>query len=89
MEQFSREYSSISHLSKDSEILSIQTKPKLVESLMIALTALQPVDSFMTTHSDTILKSMHTIMMQTELTAILIENNKTVNLFKASVTLKL
>ena len=45
MEQFSREYSKLSHLSKDSEILSKLTKPKLVESLMTALTAFQLADS--------------------------------------------
>ena len=41
MEQFSEEYSKLSHLSKDFEYLIKQTKPKLVESLMIALTILQ------------------------------------------------
>ena len=47
MEQFSREFSKLSHFSKDSEIFNIQTKPKLVESLMIALTALQLADSYL------------------------------------------
>ena len=47
MEQFSKEYSKISHLSKDFETLNKLTKAKLVESLMIALTALQLADSYM------------------------------------------
>ena len=47
MEQSSYEYFKLSHLSKDSETLNKQTKPKLVESLVIALTALQLADSCM------------------------------------------
>ena len=47
MEQFSREYSKSSHLSKDFEILNKKTKPKLFERLMIALIALQLADSYM------------------------------------------
>ena len=47
MEQFSKESSKLSYLSKDFEILDKQTKPKLVESLMIALTALHLADSYM------------------------------------------
>ena len=79
MEQFSKEYSKISHLSKDSETLNKLTKPKLVESLMIALTALQLADSYMKKQSDTILKSMDELMKQTELTRTLIENKKADN----------
>ena len=41
MEQFSKEYSKISHLSKDYETWNKLTKPKLVGSLMVALTVLQ------------------------------------------------
>ena len=47
METLSTEYSILSQLSKDSEILNKQTKHKIVESLMIALTALQLADSYM------------------------------------------
>ena len=47
IEQFSKVYSELSHLSKDSGFLNKQTKPKLVESLMTALTALQFADSYM------------------------------------------
>ena len=46
MEQFSREYSRLSHLSKDSGILNKLTKLKLVESLMMAQTALQLADCY-------------------------------------------
>ena len=66
MEQFSKKYSKLSHLSKDSEILNKQTKPKLVESLMIALTPLQLADSYMKIKSDAALKSMDELMKQTE-----------------------
>ena len=76
MEQFSKKYSKLSHLSKDSEILNKQTKPKLVESLMIALTALQLADSYMKKQSDTILKSIDEVMKQTELNRTHIENKK-------------
>ena len=62
MEQFSKEYSKLGHLSKDSEILNKQTKPKLVENLIIALTALQIADSYMKKQSDAILKSMDELM---------------------------
>ena len=41
------EYSRLNHLSMDSEILDNQTRPNLVESLMIALTALQIADFYM------------------------------------------
>ena len=62
MEQFSKEYCKLRHLAKDSEILNEQTKPKIVESLMIAITALQLADSYMKKQSDTILKSMDELM---------------------------
>ena len=73
MEQFSKEYSKLSHLSKDSDTLNKQTKPKLVESLMIALTALQLADSYMKKQSDSILKSVDELMKQTELTRTLMK----------------
>ena len=79
MEKFSKEYSKLNPLSKDSEILNKQTKPKIVESLMIALTALQLADSYMKKQSDTILKSMDELMKQTEITRTLIENKKADN----------
>ena len=47
MEQFRKEYSKLNHLSKDSEISNKKTKPKIVESLMIAQTALQLADSYL------------------------------------------
>ena len=78
METLSTEYSILSQLSKDSEILNKQTKHKIVESLMIALTALQLADFFMKQQTDTILKSMEESMKQTEVTRTLIENKKTV-----------
>ena len=76
MEQFSKESSKLSYLSKDFEILDKQTKPKLVESLMIALTALHLADSCMKKNSATILKSMDELMEQTELASTLTENKK-------------
>ena len=74
MEQFIKGYSKVSHLSKESEILNKETKPKLVGSLMILLTALQSAESYMNEHSDIIFKSMDELMKQTELTKTLIEN---------------
>ena len=47
MEPVSREYLNISLFSKDSDNLNKQTKPKLVESVTIALIALQLADSHM------------------------------------------
>ena len=41
MGQFSKEYSNLSHLSLEPKTLNKLTKPKLVESLMIAVTSLQ------------------------------------------------
>ena len=79
MEQFSRDYSKLNNLSKDAEILNKQTKPKLVESLMIALTALQLTDYYMKKQSDTFLKSMDELVKRTELTRKLIENEKIVS----------
>ena len=79
MEQFRREYSNLSLLFVDSEILNKQTTPKLVESLMIAPTALQLADSYMKKQSDNILKSMDELMEQTELTRTLVEIKKTYN----------
>ena len=76
MEPFRREYSKLKHLPKGSEILNKQTKPKLVESLMFALTAFQLVDSYMRKQSDTIWKSMAELMKQPELTRKLIANKK-------------
>ena len=64
-------------MSKDYETSNKQTKPKLFESLMIALTALQTADSYMKKQSDTILETMDELMKQTELTRTLIENEKT------------
>ena len=77
IEQFSKEYSKVSHLSKESETLNKQTKPKLVESLKIALTTLQLANSCMKKQSDTILNSMDELMKQTDLTRTFIENKKT------------
>ena len=54
-----------------------QTKPKLVESLMIVIIALQLAYSYKKKQSDTILKSMDQIMKQTELTRTCIKNKKT------------
>ena len=66
MEQFSLEYSELSHLSKDSENLNNQTKPKLVESLMISLTVLPLTDSHMKKQSYIFLRSIDELMKQTE-----------------------
>ena len=49
-------------MSKDSETLIKETKPKLGENLMIALTVLQLADSCMKKQSGTNLKSMDAIM---------------------------
>ena len=77
MEKFSRNYSKLSHLSMDSENLNKQTKLTLVESLMIALTALRLADSYMKKkQSDTTLRLMDDLIKQTELTRTLSENNK-------------
>ena len=84
MEQFSKRYSKLNHLSKDFETLNKQTKPKLVESLMIALTAPQLADSYMKKQSGTTLKSMDELMKQTELTRTLIKNKKTDSLNESS-----
>ena len=58
------------------EIFNKQTKPKLVQSLTIALTPLQLADSYdshMKKQSDTILKSRDEFMKQNNLTRTLIE----------------
>ena len=93
MEQFGWDYYKLSHLSKDYEILNEQTKHKLFESLVIALTALQLGDSYMKSQCDTNLKSMDELKKQTELTRTLIEKKKLLQIMKAlpqtSVTLKL
>ena len=44
MEQFRREYSKLCHLSMESGNLNKQSKPKLVKSLMIAITTLLVAD---------------------------------------------
>ena len=46
MEQLSGEQSKLNDLSEDAEILNKQKKSKVVESLMIAQTALQLADSY-------------------------------------------
>ena len=66
----------MSHLFKDSEILNKQTKPKLVERLLVALIALQLAESCMKKQSDVTLKSMDELMKRTELTRTLVENTK-------------
>ena len=77
MEKFNAEYFKLSKLSSESEFLNKQTKPKLVESLIVSLTALQLADSYIKKkQSDTILKSMDELMKLTELTRTLIENKK-------------
>ena len=62
MEHSSRNYYKLGHLSKDSETLNKQAKPKLVESKMFALTARQLADSYKKKQIDTILKSVDELM---------------------------
>ena len=64
-------------MSEDAEIMNKQTKSKVVESLMIAPTALQLADFYMEKQSVTTLKSMAELMKQTELTRTFTENKKT------------
>ena len=71
MEHFSMENSNFINFSRVCENLKKQTKPKIVENLKTALTALQLAVSYMKKHSDTILKSK-----QIEQTRKLIENKK-------------
>ena len=66
MEQFNKEYSKLSHLSKNPGTLNKLTKPKLVESLIIPLTAHQLAESYMKKQSDTIFNSKDGLMKQTE-----------------------
>ena len=47
MEQFSREYCKLSHMSIDSEICNKKTNPKIVENILIAPTTLQLADAYM------------------------------------------
>ena len=84
MEHLIKKYSNLNHFSKDSENLIMQTLPTLVESLMIPLSALQSVNSYMKKQPNIKLKSMDEIMKQTEISRRFIENRKSDSLSESS-----
>ena len=76
-ENFSKEYTKGAHLSKDSEGVNKETKSKLIENFVVALTATQSANSQLKKHSGIILKSMDELMKQNEIKRSLIENKNT------------
>ena len=64
-------------MSKDSEGVNKETKSKLIENFVVALTATQSANSQLKKHSGIILKSMDELMKQNEIKRSLIENKNT------------
>lgn len=73
MENFSDQYSKIDKITIENDTLNKMTKPKLVETLLIALTALKLADNHMKKQADSIMRSNDELLKQCELSRTLTE----------------
>ena len=71
MEEFSQCYGKINSIPIESDSLNKLTKPKLIESLMLALTALKLADIHLKKQADSILRSTDELLKQCELSRTL------------------
>ena len=74
MEEFSEHYKKVDNLPMENDSLNKLNKPKLIESLMIALTALKLADVHLKKQADLIMKTNMELLKQCELSRTLSEN---------------